>query len=161
MEKGKMIAAAGDPDFNIILKGQGGDRSSFGEDLCLLSLDGGGVRGLSSLFILKRVMEAIDPKNPPKPCDYFDMICGTSTGGLIALMLGRMGLSVDEAIAAYDELSPRIFSKVHHRLTLKGKVQGRFNHEALEAGVKTLLINKGFDADALLKDSLEQGACKT
>ena len=59
-----------------------------GLDLCLLSLDGGGVRGLSSLLILKHVMEKIDPINPPKPCDYFDMIGGTSSGGLIAIMLG-------------------------------------------------------------------------
>ena len=51
------------------------------KDLCLLALDGGGVRGLSSLQILRQLMEAVDPKNPPKPCDYFDMIGGTSTGG--------------------------------------------------------------------------------
>jgi nucleoside phosphorylase len=51
------------------------------EDLCLLSLDGGGVRGLSTLQIVKRLMETIDPVNPPRPCDYFDMIGGTNTGG--------------------------------------------------------------------------------
>jgi len=52
-----------------------------GRNLRLLCLDGGGVRGLSSLFILQRLMESIDPERPPKPCDYFDVIGGTSTGG--------------------------------------------------------------------------------
>jgi patatin-like phospholipase/acyl hydrolase len=51
--------------------------------LRLLSLDGGGVRGLSILLILKHLMTTIDPDAipPPKPCEYFDMIGGTSTGG--------------------------------------------------------------------------------
>ncbi len=53
------------------------------KELRLLSLDGGGVRGLSALMILEQLMEAIDPENPPKPCDYFDMIGGTSTGGWV------------------------------------------------------------------------------
>ena len=52
-----------------------------GKDLCLLALDGGGIRGLSSLQILKQLMESINPQSPPKPYDYFDMIGGTSTGG--------------------------------------------------------------------------------
>lgn len=47
--------------------------------------DGGGVRGLSSLYILKDLMESVNKKannDPPiKPCEYFDMIGGTSTGG--------------------------------------------------------------------------------
>ena len=47
---------------------------TYGKELCLLSLDGGGVRGLSSLQILKQLMESINPESPPKPCDYFDMI---------------------------------------------------------------------------------------
>jgi patatin-like phospholipase/acyl hydrolase len=68
--------------------------------LRILSLDGGGVRGMSSLYILKEIMaqvsrqQALDrpnePRSTPRPCDVFDMICGTSTGGLIALMLGRL-----------------------------------------------------------------------
>lgn len=56
-----------------------------GKALALLSLDGGGVRGLSSLQILKQLMERIADErgldSPPKPCDFFDMIGGTSTGG--------------------------------------------------------------------------------
>lgn len=51
--------------------------------LRLLALDGGGVRGLSTLQILKQLMEVIDPESPPKPCDCFDMIGGTSTGGFV------------------------------------------------------------------------------
>lgn len=49
--------------------------------LRLLSLDGGGVRGLSALIILQALMEKVNSDSPPKPCDYFDMIGGTSTGG--------------------------------------------------------------------------------
>jgi len=52
-----------------------------GKDLRLLALDGGGIRGLSSLMILEQLMQTIDPDSPPKPCEYFDMIGGTSTGG--------------------------------------------------------------------------------
>jgi patatin-like phospholipase/acyl hydrolase len=52
-----------------------------GSDLRLLALDGGGVRGLTALMILEQLMEAVDLNAPPKPCDYFDMIGGTSTGG--------------------------------------------------------------------------------
>lgn len=55
--------------------------------LCLLSLDGGGVRGLSTLHILKGIMTRLDRarqrENLPslKPCEIFDLIGGTSTGG--------------------------------------------------------------------------------
>jgi patatin-like phospholipase/acyl hydrolase len=51
------------------------------QDLRLLALDGGGVRGLSALMILEQLMEAVNLDAPPKPCDFFDMIGGTSTGG--------------------------------------------------------------------------------
>ena len=57
------------------------------DGLCLLSLDGGGVRGLSTLYILKRIMDEINrlraEKNqqPCLPCQVFDIIGGTSAGG--------------------------------------------------------------------------------
>jgi patatin-like phospholipase/acyl hydrolase len=49
--------------------------------------DGGGVRGLSSLYILRSIMEMVNKerkkvsKDKIEPCDLFDLICGTSTGG--------------------------------------------------------------------------------
>lgn len=53
--------------------------------LCLLSLDGGGVRGLSTLYILRDIMHqlSLERGSPTtlRPCDVFDLIGGTSTGG--------------------------------------------------------------------------------
>ena len=90
--------------------------------LRLLALDGGGVRGLSSLMILRRLMATVDPDAPPKPYDYFDMISGTSTGGLIAIILGRLRITVDEYIDAYTTLSDKVFEKKSHRVTIGGKL---------------------------------------
>ncbi|KAK0502561.1 acyl transferase/acyl hydrolase/lysophospholipase [Armillaria luteobubalina] len=51
----------------------------------LLSLDGGGIRGVSELFIRDEIMKRVQLRknlpNTPKPCEYFDLIGGTSTGG--------------------------------------------------------------------------------
>lgn len=47
------------------------------------------------------------------PCHYFDYVSGTSTGGLIAILLGRLRMSVDEAIEEYKELSAKIFEKTY------------------------------------------------
>lgn len=63
--------------------------------LRLLSLDGGGIRGISELVILEEIMHRVDQALKQEtpvlqgqkeeisllPADYFDMICGTSTGG--------------------------------------------------------------------------------
>jgi patatin-like phospholipase/acyl hydrolase len=47
--------------------------------------DGGGIRGLSELLILREIMHRVRYDNDltqiPRPCDYFDLIGGTSTGG--------------------------------------------------------------------------------
>jgi len=54
---------------------------------CLLSLDGGGVRGLATLRVLQSIMTRLNNERedagllPRKPCEIFDLIGGTSTGG--------------------------------------------------------------------------------
>ncbi|MCJ1267637.1 hypothetical protein MMC22_007523 [Lobaria immixta] len=96
-----------------------------GRPLRILSLDGGGVRGYSMLVLLKDFMHQVhmqihdgsdgeqpvqsgdDPK--PKPCDYFDLIGGTGTGGLIAIMLGRLRMDIPSCVDTYVEMTRRVF----------------------------------------------------
>jgi len=51
----------------------------------VLSLDGGGVKGMAILLILKRLFLTVQRNEQlpemPRPCNYFDLIGGTSTGG--------------------------------------------------------------------------------
>ncbi|MCJ1251294.1 hypothetical protein MMC30_008526 [Trapelia coarctata] len=76
----------------------------------VLSIDGGTpIGGVATLMILQRLMERIrayeskDVKTA-KPCLYFDYAFGSGTGGLIAIMLGRLRMSVDDALDEYTRL---------------------------------------------------------
>jgi predicted acylesterase/phospholipase RssA len=106
-------------------------------------------------------MEFINPEQPPKPCDYFDMIGGTSTGGLIAIMLGRLEMSVEECMTEYQQISSSVFTKVRHRLNWRGEVQGRFDHEVLAEKVREILVKKGFGEELLKDPPLSDSSCRT
>jgi hypothetical protein len=45
----------------------------------------------------------------PKPCDYFDLIVGTGTGGLIAIMLGRLRLDLETCKDVYVRMTRKVF----------------------------------------------------
>lgn len=45
----------------------------------------------------------------PKPCDHFDLIVGTGTGGLIALMLGRLRLDLETCKELYVRMTRMVF----------------------------------------------------
>ena len=72
----------------------------------VLVLDGGGFRGLGTLLIIDAITKSASSRarTPLRPCDVFDLICGSSIGGLIAILLGRMGLDCPTAIEIYKKL---------------------------------------------------------
>ncbi|KAH8803418.1 acyl transferase/acyl hydrolase/lysophospholipase [Xylogone sp. PMI_703] len=80
----------------------------------VLCLDGGGIRGLSEILILKELMLQVQLHNgldfTPEPWQCFDFMCGTSTGGLVAVLLGRLGKTLDECEALFREFGSKIFS---------------------------------------------------
>lgn len=70
----------------------------------ILALDGGGLRGMFSAALLAKFEE----KHRINIVDHFDLIRGTSTGGLIALGLG-LGLRPREILKFYADSGPKIF----------------------------------------------------
>jgi predicted acylesterase/phospholipase RssA len=111
----------------------------------ILSLDGGGVRGLITLGMLKEVERHLSARssNPSefRLSDYFDLIGGTSTGALIATMLA-MAVRVDRIVEIYFDLIPQIFTAPRTTAGLYAK---------FEAQVFKDKLNETFD-DLLIKD---------
>lgn len=76
--------------------------NSKGKVLCL---DGGGIRGL----ILTQILLAIEEETGKKCKDLFDWICGTSTGGILALCLCQ-GMRAVDCQSIYFRLKDRVFT---------------------------------------------------
>ncbi|KAK0470078.1 acyl transferase/acyl hydrolase/lysophospholipase [Desarmillaria tabescens] len=121
--------------------------------LNLLSLDGGGIRGLSELFILDEIMKRIQVhknlQDTPKPCEYFDLIGGTSTGGLIAIMLGRLKMSTAEALQCYKKLFSIVFNAENRKAFYSND---KFKATALEKEMKRVIVQAGYSEDQKLLD---------
>ncbi|OJJ96527.1 hypothetical protein ASPACDRAFT_63446 [Aspergillus aculeatus ATCC 16872] len=118
-------------------------KTASGRPLRILSLDGGGIRGISSLLILDKIMQGIrdntrDLNHVPRPCEYFDLIGGTSTGGIIAIMLGRLGMTIDECLEAYRKVGRQAFTPRWGPI-LPGRPTGAFSATALEAAVRQMI----------------------
>jgi len=70
----------------------------------ILCLDGGGVRGILTTNLLSRIVE-----HNPKFMDDIDLICGTSAGGILALLLAG-GYTPKECNEIYSFAAPHIFA---------------------------------------------------
>ena len=78
----------------------------------ILSIDGGGIRGvLPARFLCEMEDQLIrNGIEDPRLCDYFDLICGTSTGGIIAIGLA-LGMKSKDILNLYKQHGERIFKK--------------------------------------------------
>lgn len=97
----------------------------------ILSIDGGGIKGLYSSTILEHFEEKYDCSIT----NHFDMLCGTSTGGLIALALS-LGIPAKTISNFYKEKGNLIFPNVLFINSLKqvlwgGKYSDRNLRESL------------------------------
>lgn len=89
----------------------------------ILCIDGGGIKGVMPAAYLATIEEQLGVR----VVDHFDLITGTSTGGIIAIGLG-LGLSAAELLDLYRKKGPGIFSqdvpadlKFFNRVWLDGK----------------------------------------
>ncbi len=76
--------------------------------LRILCMDGGGTRGMAAVTTLRCLVEGM---GGVEACEAFDMIAGTSTGAIIAFLVGLRKETSGKAKERYDALIKRIFVK--------------------------------------------------
>ena len=114
----------------------------------ILAIDGGGIKGVFPASFLATIEDSIGDNI----ANYFDLIVGTSTGGIIALGLG-LGLSAKEILAFYEESGPLIFggnrllrwlrclsTTKYNRGPLNKALKDRFGDKKLGDSTKRLVI---------------------
>jgi patatin-like phospholipase/acyl hydrolase len=106
----------------------------------ILSLDGGGLRGLITVRLLQQL------EGSPSIAgwlDQVDLVAGTSTGGIIALGLAA-GRSLDDMGELYLERGPKIFddSVLDDVLDLGQLVGAQYSSRALRRELRTLFGNR-------------------
>src|SRR5215212_7541338 len=118
----------------------------------VLCIDGGGIRGLIPALVLAEV----ERRTGRPTADLFDLIAGTSTGGILACGLTRPGPdgkplhSAEELAELFRTEGPRIFDRsLRKRITsVDGLVDERYDDRGLNAALTRYL------GDARLRDAL-------
>jgi hypothetical protein len=95
----KLLSAVGHHEWQPKQPGQRGLR--------ILSLDGGGTRGVLTIVLLAKIIEEMGIEVH----DLFDIICGTSTGGILACLFAIKRTTIKDAAWLYDDLIKKIFNK--------------------------------------------------
>ncbi|XP_042229345.1 calcium-independent phospholipase A2-gamma-like, partial [Homarus americanus] len=109
----------------------------------LLTIDGGGVRGLVALEVLRKIeQEAGHPIH-----ELFDYICGVSTGAILAVMMGVHRFSLDECETMYRELSTQIFTQT----TFKGATSLFMRNSYYDSNSWTEILKEHMGAKSLIE----------
>jgi len=117
----------------------------------VLSIDGGGTKGLYSA----KIIEGIEKEYDASICDHFDLVCGTSTGGLIALALS-LRIPASEIVAFYRNHSAKIFSNrniIEKMLRVASQIgiAGKYGNKALINALQELFGERRLnEAECLL-----------
>lgn len=100
----------------------------------LLAIEGGGIRGVLALEILREIEAAVRQRHGAALHEYFDLIAGTSTGAIIATLLA-WGMTVEEIAGQYRERAVDIFApNVWHR-----RHKSRFRNDRFDAFLRETL----------------------
>lgn len=89
-----------------------------------------------------------DPLSP-RPCEHFDLICGTGSGALLAILLGRFKMRCDEAGDVYDQIGRLMFELEEG----SGEVRTRVDRGELRKALEKLVDRKFGNPNAPMKSS--------
>jgi hypothetical protein len=112
----------------------------------ILSIDGGGIKGLYSA----RILQHFEENFKCSISDHFDMLCGTSTGGLIALA-ASLKLPMSRVCDFYLEEGPKIFPSFK-----KNRLMSAFFGRHMTDGDYRQIFKNGKFSDVQLRKSLTE-----
>lgn len=113
----------------------------------ILTLDGGGLRGIFTAAVLAEAEIAYGPAF----LGCFDLLVGTSTGGILALGLAS-GRTCEDMLGFYREVGPRIFAKPRRILRA---IRPKYDRQVLDK-----ILQQEFGATTRMND-LETAVCVT
>lgn len=114
-----------------------------GNGIRILSIDGGGVRGILVIEMLRKLEELTG-----KPIyEMFDFICGVSTGAIIATLIGLRQKTLDEAAEIYKSISTQVFSQS----ALKGTSNLVWSHSYYDTALWEKLLKAQWDNRSLIE----------
>jgi uncharacterized protein len=111
----------------------------------ILSLDGGGIRGVFSLEVLLRMQELLRKEYGKEDlvlADHFDFFAGTSTGAIIATAL-CWGMPVEEILNLYVEYGQTMFRPVPWYRPIKKYFVAKFQAEPLSELLRKIFSEDG------------------
>ncbi|CAD0083511.1 unnamed protein product, partial [Aureobasidium vineae] len=112
----------------------------------ILTLDGGGVRGIAELEILTQIENALG--NGLRIQDFLDLVVGTSTGGIIALGLAAKGWSVENCTQKFESLCHKAFQeRMMARDPLIGRLVRGYYHSLYETSAIEGALKEAFTED--------------
>lgn len=103
----------------------------------ILSIDGGGIKGIFAASFLSSLEDSLDENIS----NYFDLIVGTSTGGIIAIALG-LGFSAKETLSFYEKLGPTIFKGIPILRYLRWIIFSKYNQNSLRKALSEKFVVK-------------------
>ncbi|CUA76956.1 Nephrocystin-3 [Xenopus laevis] [Rhizoctonia solani] len=96
---------------------------------------------------------------PTRPVDWFDIIAGNGTGGIIACMLGKLEMSIEEAIESYIILTEAVFSNKNRSGAPGGSA---YKSTALVDSLQSIIQAATGDRDKKMTEgTFKQGGCNT
>jgi uncharacterized protein len=107
----------------------------------VLSIDGGGIRGLIPALVLTE----IEKRSDKRVWELFDLIAGTSTGGILACALCAPDpLPAEQLVALYEEEGPKIFERsIWQRIrSAEGLLDEKYDAAALDRALERFLSDK-------------------
>ncbi|KAF1991096.1 hypothetical protein K402DRAFT_436349 [Aulographum hederae CBS 113979] len=115
----------------------------------ILTLDGGGMRGIVELETLRALEQAMNVQIPIQ--SFFDLIVGTSTGGLITLGLGVMNWLVEECISQFESMVTKAFTRrAGSAIWGVGFFVDNFNHSRYETKPLEQCLKDAYSEDQYL-----------